>query len=102
MPPYNEPVSTLAGVSVDGTTPAKLFSSRARSNSGWTCSNNTGYGVYFLEVKSGEVPTAAQMLAAGFPIASGDGVEGDSVTGDVYALVSTAASVTLYPQEKSK
>gem|GEM_PF-3167426 len=98
---YNQPSSTLASVAIDGTTPVKLFAFR-EGEGGWGCANNTGQTVYFLECRPGETVSAATVRAAGRKVADGDGAEGGSRRGDVYALLASAGNAILYPQQYSQ
>ncbi|RYG22086.1 hypothetical protein EON82_17770 [bacterium] len=102
MPPYSEPQRPIASsaVAIDCTTPVKLFAARNPRCAGWSFVNNTGYSVWVLEVISGEAaPSAANMTAAGLEAFDGDPVDGESRTADVYALLGTAATASIYRRE---
>ncbi len=93
------PIDSLASVAIDGTTPASLFTSRTDVSTGWRCANNTGQAVWFLEVKSGDTPSAADVKAAGVRVLPGGYVEGNLRTADIYAILDAGTSGDLYPQE---
>ncbi len=100
--PFSQPARKLpdSAVEITGSNPAKLFPARLGGD-GWQCENNTGSGVWFVEVRLGEIPSAAQVVSAGKLCPAGSGIEGDSRTGDVYAMLAVDGTATIFPQERT-
>ncbi len=93
-------------VTLDATTPVKVFSSNTSTRIGWrvTIPGSVGAGIgvlFFVQTAGATAPTKAAIVAGpSIRAEAADLVEdGARSTLDIYAVMESGASVTITPQE---